>query len=80
MTNKIYKLCKDVQKIKPCEIAELRATAQRQVEFEHPLKMATATKQHSLGEYNHRVLDAVENFIRVIKEGPEQCQMMNGKS
>jgi len=72
MTNRIYKFCKDAHKIKPCEITELRASAQRQVEFNHPLKFATATKQHALGTYNHRVLDAIENMIRVVKEGPEE--------
>lgn len=69
MANKIYKICKDVLKITDDEVAEIREIANGQLEYSHPLKMATVRKQHTLGEHNNKVLDKLLELKAVIEEG-----------
>lgn len=69
MKNKIYKICKDVLKITDEEVSEVREIAKGQLEYNHPLKMATTGTQHALGEYNNKVLDKLLELKAVIEEG-----------
>lgn len=71
MANKIYKICENVLKITDDEVSEIREIAKGQLEYMHPLKMATARKQHLLGEHNNKVLDKLLELKAVIEEGAE---------
>lgn len=69
MENKIYKICEDVLKITDTEVNELREIARNQLAYNHPFKMATARRQHALGQHNNKVLDKLLELKEVIEQG-----------
>ena len=69
MKNKIYKICEDVLKITDEEVNEIKEIAKGQLEYNHPLKMATAGRLHALGEHNMKVLDKLLELKAAIEEG-----------
>ena len=71
MDNKIFTICDLVRNITDEEIQECRAIANEQINWTHPFKHAFAKWQHDLGEYNHRVIDAVINLKSVIDSGAD---------
>lgn len=67
--NKIFGICIAVTQITEAEVQELRDIAQGQLDYCHPLKMATTAKQNALGRHNMDVLDALLNLKEVIESG-----------
>lgn len=67
--NKIYDILIQVRKITDEEVQELREIAQGQLDYTHPLKMATTAKQNALGRHNMDVLDALVKLKEVIDSG-----------
>lgn len=69
MTNKIYKICKDIVKITDEEIQEVKEVYEQQLSYSSPLKFATARKQHELGEHNKNVLEKLLELKAIIENG-----------
>ena len=67
--NKIYDICGKVLAITEEEVKEVRAIAEKQKAYMHPFKLATANRQHELGEYNDRVINKLLELKEVIKSG-----------
>lgn len=67
--NKIFGICIAVAQITDAEVQELREIAQEQLDYNHPLKMATTAKQNALGRHNMDVLDALLKLKEVIEGG-----------
>lgn len=68
-SNKIFGICIAVTQITDAEVQELREIAQGQLDYNHPLKMATTAKQNALGRHNMDVLDALLKLKEVIESG-----------
>lgn len=68
-SNKIFGICIAVTQITDAEVQELREIAQEQLDYNHPLKMATTAKQNALGRHNMAVLDALLKLKEVIESG-----------
>lgn len=66
---KIDSVCKSLLAISEKDFREAEKTAQQQREYVHPFKHATAKWQHELGEHNAKVLAALRELQRVIREG-----------
>ncbi len=59
----IYKFCGELKDGKLDEqIADLEATAQEQIEYTHPLKLATVAEQHKLGKHNMRAAEILKEL------------------
>lgn len=65
----IEKVCKAVLKLQYEDFIAMDKVAQEQIEYMHPLKMATANWQHELGEHNKRVMVALRNLHKVLRDG-----------
>lgn len=74
---KIDSVCKSVLAISEKDFREAEETATQQQAYTHPFKHATAKWQHDLGEYNAKVLVALRELQRVIREG-ENIKPPNG--
>lgn len=69
--NQIYIILEKILEITPDEIKEIEDICNEQLNYSHPFKMATAEKQHKLGEYNKKVLDkllALKNILEIGKK------------
>lgn len=67
--NEINKVCKAVEKLKDNDFEEIEKMYKEQKYYVHPLKMATANKQHALGEHNRKVAGALKTLRDIIKVG-----------
>lgn len=65
----ILSVCKKVLTITDEEFARADEVAREQLEYTHPLKMATTGKQRALGDHNTRVLAKLRELRDVIREG-----------
>ena len=74
MKNKIYKICKDILKITEEEITEVRKVYEDQLNYVHPLKMATVKSQHDLGRYNQKVIYQLLELKTILEVGPDRMQ------
>jgi len=71
MSNSLHAICKKLLKVTPEEFSELEALAQEQIEYFSPLKMATTTRQHRLGEYNKLVVGKLRDLQTMLKSGAD---------
>lgn len=69
-TVNINTICKHVMALDDAYLGSLRNMAQGQLDYVHPLKLATQKKQHKLGEYNMRVVSLVGELREVLKNPP----------
>ena len=65
----IEKVCMAVLNLEIEDFAEMDRVAQKQCEYAHPLKMATARWQNELGEHNKKVMEELKNLRNVLKDG-----------
>lgn len=79
MKNKIYGICRNVLKITDEEIAECREIARGQQEYFSPLRMATTSWQHELGEHNNKVLDKLLELKEILEQGADISSPQEGK-
>ena len=54
---KINKICKLILKLTPEDFEAVEDMAEQQASYIHPLKMATASKYHALGDHNKKVIN-----------------------
>ena len=66
---KINKICENVLRLTDSDFEQVRIMAEEQSNYTHPLKNATAQKQHKLGDHNTRVINALYTLREVIKGG-----------
>lgn len=71
--NSIYALCKKALKVTDEELDELAELARNQLEYCSPLKMATAARQHALGQHNMLVLMKVRELRDVLKNAKSEA-------
>lgn len=71
MKNSIDKICLLIRKIKQEEIDVAQAMINEQASYLHPLKMATAYRQHRLAEHNRQILASLIELKSLIEEGKE---------
>ena len=64
----INKVCRLVMRLKDEDFLEMEGVIRSQLGYSHPFKMATAKKQHELGEHNKGVLDALKNLKDLISD------------
>lgn len=67
--NEINKVCKSVMKLQDSDFEEIEKAYKNQLAYISPLKMATTSKQHMLGEHNEKVIIALKVLRDVIKDG-----------
>jgi len=67
--NKIDRVCKSVLAITEQDFSEAEQIAADQKAYTHPFKNATAKWQNDLGNHNEKVLAALKELQRVIREG-----------
>ena len=67
--NKINSICKRVLAISEKDFLEAEEMATRQRDYIHPFRNATAKWQNELGNHNIKVLTALRELQRVIREG-----------
>lgn len=67
--NEINKVCKAVLKLQDSDFEEVEKMYKEQEGYVHPLTMATAGRQHALGEYNRKVVEALKSLRDTIKDG-----------
>lgn len=65
----INSICKNILKIKEEEFVECEVMAQTQLDYIHPLKMATAAEYHRLGEHNMKAVKLLRELQAHIKSG-----------
>lgn len=68
MKNSIHALCKKASKVTNEELAELQLEAQRQKDYIHPIKMATAMRVRDAGENNLKILRLVRELRDTINK------------
>lgn len=69
--SKINGICKKVLSITDEEFAEMEEVAQNQLDYNHPMKMATAGWQRRLGEHNMAVLKGLRDLRETIRKGAD---------
>ncbi len=52
MASNIHTLCKKISRVTDAEIAGVEKIAKQQMDYIHPLRMASATKVHNTGAKN----------------------------
>lgn len=65
----INKVCKAVLKLTDADFEQVKLMAEGQINYLSPLKPATSSSQHQLGEHNTRVLNALRSLQEIIKSG-----------
>lgn len=65
----IEKVCKAVLKLQYEDFIAMDKVIQEQSGYTHPLKMSTTRWQHELGEHNKRVMAALRNLHKVLRDG-----------
>lgn len=66
---KVNKLCKQVLKLTEQDFKAVDEMAKEQASYINPLKGAKQAKFNKLGNYNQRVLLALQNLRQVLIEG-----------
>jgi hypothetical protein len=64
---KVNKICKAVKNLTEEDFKAVLDMAKEQSEYVHPLKMATASKLNDTGDYNSKVIEALQNLKNVIE-------------
>lgn len=64
---KVNKVCKTVKNLTEDDFKAVLNMAKEQSEYVHPLKMATASKLNDTGNYNLKVIEALQNLKTVIE-------------
>jgi hypothetical protein len=67
----INKVCKAVLKLQDSDFEQVEKMYKEQASYCHPLKHATASKQHALGEHNKKVVLALKALSDTIKAGTD---------
>ncbi|WP_303997108.1 hypothetical protein [Desulfovibrio piger] len=67
--NKIADLCLLVHELTDEDFREADEIIHGQLEYCHPLKMATAGWQHQLGEHNRAVVAKLRELKEIIEQG-----------
>lgn len=65
----IEKVCIAVLKLQDSDFEEMGKVYTEQEKYTHPLKMATANRQHALGMHNRKVTQALKNLQDTIRAG-----------
>lgn len=66
---KVNKVCKSVLKLTEQDLQAVDEMAKEQASYIHPLKLAKQAKFNELGNYNQRVLSALQNLRQVLIDG-----------
>lgn len=64
---KVNKICKATKNLTEDDFNAVSVMAKEQSEYTHPLKNAKAAKLNELGNYNFRVIEALQNLKTVIE-------------
>ncbi len=67
MASNIHTICKKISRITDAEIAGVEKIAQQQMNYIHPLKMASATKVHNTGVKNLECLKKLRELRDLLK-------------
>ncbi len=67
MASNIHTICKKITRITDAEIAGVEKIAKQQMDYIHPLKMATATKVHATGVKNLECLKKLRELRDLLK-------------
>lgn len=65
----INKVCKSVLKLTDEDFAEMWGIVMQQMEYNHPLKMATTHWQYELSQHNKKVLEILQQLQEVLHNG-----------
>lgn len=72
MNNRIYSISRSIRRIRDAELDEMQKLAEGQLNYIHPLKLATQAKQHALGNHNLAVLTRLRELRDMIIASKKQ--------